>query len=164
MDHLGEHKRGMEIGRVLDKLRDRTSPIVHEQATIQEVIHAIIEFEHSRVLYVQNEMDELTGTISLGLLAKHVFSPSHVPRIHARLLIGMITTETAKDLMQKRPIFAVAHEDIGTVLKRMIEANVKEIPIVDEHRKIIGDVTMLDLLKFLLNSVGETERENDDGQ
>jgi CBS domain-containing protein len=122
-------------------------------------IHAMIQFEHSRVVYVQNETGELIGTISLGALAKHVFSPSHVPRIHARLLLSMITTETAKDMMQKKPVFAITHEDVGTVLKRMVESKVKEIPILDEHRKIVGDVTMLDLLKFLLNTVGDAEKE-----
>ena len=162
MGNLEEQKRSMEIGGLLFSLKERRPPIVQEHSTIQDVIHAMIRFEHSRVVYVQNETGELIGTISLGALAKHVFSPSHVPQIHARALIGMITTETAKDLMQKKPVFARKDEDVGTVLKRMVESNVKEIPIVDVHRKIVADVTMLDLLKFLFNTHGDTDKEESD--
>lgn len=160
MGNLEEQKRSMEIGGLLSSLKGRTPPIVQEHSTIQDVIHAMIQFEHSRVVYVQNKTGELIGTISLGRLAKHVFSPSHVPQIHARSLIGLITTETAKDLMQKKPVSAISHEHVGTVLKRMVQSNVKDIPIVDEHRKIIADVTMLDLLKFLFNSDGDKEKSD----
>ena len=135
-------------------------PIVLEHSTIQEVIRAMIRFEHSRVLYVVNEAGQLTGTISMGKLARHVFSRSHEAQIHARFLITMITAETAKDMMQKKPVFAKKEEEVGEILKRMIESNVKEIAILDDERKVIGDVTMIDLLKFLLNGGEQPEGED----
>ncbi len=163
MGNIEEQKRGMEIGSLLSGMKERKPPIVLEQSTIQDVINAMIRFPHSRVVYVQKETGELVGTISLGVLAKHVFSRSHEPQIHARALISMITTETAKDLMQKKPVFGIVHEAVGTLLKRMVASNVKEIPILDEHHKIVADVTMLDLLKFLLNTSQGTDNEGNDG-
>lgn len=157
MRNFGDQKRGIEIGRLLSSIKERTPPVVNEHSPIQNVIDAMIQFDHSRVVYVQDEAEKLSGTISLGALAKHVFSRSHEPQIHARVLISMITAETAKDIMQKKPVFALKNEKIGIVLKRMIESNVKEIPILDENRKVIGDITMLDLLKFLLTTVEESE-------
>jgi CBS domain-containing protein len=161
MENIENQKRGMEIGYLLSTLKERKPPIVLEHSTIQDVIHAMIQFDHSRIVYVQDELGKLSGTISLGTLAKHVFSRSHEPRIHARLLLSMITAETAKDIMQKRPVSAFKNEEVGNVLKRMIESNVKEIPILDEDRRVIGDITMLDLLKFLLTTVGESEGEGE---
>jgi CBS domain-containing protein len=72
----------------------------------------------------------------------------------------MITAETAKDMMQKKPVFAKKEEEVGEILKRMIESNVKEIAILDDERKVIGDVTMIDLLKFLLNGGEQSEGED----
>lgn len=163
MGNREEQKHGVEIRVLLSSLKGRKSPIVQEHSTIQDVIHAMIRFGHSRMVYVQNERGELIGTINLGVLAKHVFSPSHAPQIHARGLLSMITTETAKDMMQKKPVFAIPQEDVGTVLKRMVESNVKEIPILDEHRKILADVTLLDLLDFLLSTDKDAEKEERDG-
>lgn len=157
MGNFGDQKQGINIDRLLSSIKERKPPVVTEHATIQNVIDAMIQFDHSRVVYVQDEAGKLSGAISLGALAKHVFSRSHEPQIHARVLISMITAETAKDIMQKRPLFALQSEEVGNVLKRMIESNVKEIPILDEDRRVIGDITMLDLLKFLLTTVGESE-------
>lgn len=157
MGNFGDQKHGLEIGRLLSSIKERKPPVINEYSTIQHVIDAMIQFDHSRVVYVQDEAGKLCGAISLGALAKHVFSRSHEPQIHARVLISMITAETAKDIMQKRPVFALKNEEVGSVLKRMIESNAKEIPILDEERRVIGDITMLDLLKFLLPTVGESE-------
>ena len=165
MENFGEKKHGLEIGRLLSTIKWRKPPLVQEHSTIQKVIDAMIQFDHSRVVYVQDENGKLSGTISLGALAKHVFSRSHEPQIHARALISMMTAETAKDMMQKRPVFAMIHDDVGTVLRRMVESNVKEIPILDENQKIIADVTMIDLLKFLLRLAGnEDDKEEQDGE
>jgi len=66
-----------------------------------------------------------------------------------RSLMSMITTETAKDIMQKNPIFAREDEDVEVVIKKMIGKNVKEIAVLDEEKRVVADVTMIDLLKFL---------------
>lgn len=158
MGNFEEEKGGMQIARLVSGLKERGLPTIKEYSTIQEVIDAMIHFGHSRVLYVINEAGQLTGTISLGALAKHVFSQSHEPQIHPRFLISMITAETASDMMQKKPVFARKEEEVGTVLKRMIESNVKEIPVLGEDKELMGDVTMIDLLKFLLNTGEDSER------
>lgn len=160
MGNFDEQKRGMTIASLLSTLPSRTWPIVLEHSTIQEVIHAMIRSRHSRVLYVVNEAGQLTGTISLGELARHVFSQNHEVQIHARFLITMITTITAKDMMQKKPVFAKKEEEVEETLKRMIESNVKEMPIVDDEKKVIGDVTMIDFLKFLLNGIEQPGTED----
>ena len=63
--------------------------------------------------------------------------------------MGSITLETARHMMQKHPIFAREDEKLEDVLKRMVKSNVKEIAILDDEDRVIGDITMLDLLKFL---------------
>jgi len=139
----------MKIKEISVNLRGRDIPIVLESALIAEVIETMHRFHHSRLVYVVNESDELTGTISLGTIIRQVLSHKYEPKVHPRMILGMITHETARDIMLKKPVVAFEEEEVELVLKRMIDANVKEIAIISEDKKIIADVTMLDLLKML---------------
>jgi CBS domain-containing protein len=63
----------------------------------------------------------------------------------------MITAEKAKDIMQKSFLVTTEEEKVEVVLKRMIRTNAKEIPVLDKEKRVVADLTMVDLLKFLLN-------------
>lgn len=62
----------------------------------------------------------------------------------------MITSETAKDIMQKYPVVTTENELVGTMLKKMIRGNVKEIPVLDREKRVIANLTIVDLLQFLI--------------
>lgn len=148
---IGGKNRLVKIAEVLAALKGRKIPVISQELSVEEAIETIAQLPHSRLLYVVDADGKLTGTISLGNLVRHFFSRSHEPQVHPRFLISMITTETAKDIMERQPIFATEEEDIELVLKRMIGKNVKEIAVLDSEKKPIGDVTMIDLLKFLID-------------
>ena len=144
--------KSSKVSELVPLLKERRLPLIHEKATIKEVVDAMTSFEYSRLIYVVDDEGRLTGTISLGLLARYVFSPSHEPQIHPRHLIDMITVETAKDIMQKNTLVATEEEAVGSVLKRMIGANVKEIPVLDREKRVVADITIVDLLRSLFNA------------
>jgi len=139
----------MVISEIVVNLKDREIPTVSEESTIEEVMDTMHRFQHSRLVYIVNKENELTGTISLGMLVRHTLSHKFEPRIHPRRLIGMATHETAMDIMLKNPVTATEEEDVELVLKRMVDANVKEIGVLDKDGQLIADITMLDLLKAL---------------
>ena len=139
----------MQIKKITIHLKERNIPTVLETTLIKDVIKTMCRFLHSRLVYVVNESDELTGTISLGTIIRQVLSHTYEPKVHPRMLLGMVTHETAKDIMLKKPVVASEEEEVELVIKRMIDANVKEIAIIDNEKKITADITMLDLLKAL---------------
>ncbi len=139
----------MQIKKITIHLKERNIPTVLETTLIEDVIKTMCRFLHSRLVYVVNESDELTGTISLGTIIRQVLSHTYEPKVHPRMLLGMVTLETAKDIMLKKPVVASEEEEVELVIKRMIDANVKEIAIIDNEKKITADITMLDLLKAL---------------
>ena len=151
MTGIGEIRDSAKVTEVVALLKERKLPLIHEKANIEDVVDAMIRFEHSRLLYVVDDDRKLVGTISLGLLARHVFSTSHEPQIHPRILINMITAGTAKDIMQKNPVVTTEEEKVEIVLRRMIRTNVKEIPVLDKEKRDVAVITIVDLLKFLLN-------------
>jgi len=60
----------------------------------------------------------------------------------------MVVSETAGDFMQREPMFTIHSEDVEDVLQHMIDRNVKEIPILDDEKRVIADLTIVDLLKY----------------
>jgi CBS domain-containing protein len=147
-----DENRPVKIGEVLKTLKGREIPVVTEESSVEEAIHAIVRLPHSHLLYVVDNHKRLMGTISVANLVRHFFSRSHEPRIHPRHLISMITTETAKDIMERHPIFAMEDEEVEMVLKRMIEKNVEGIAVLDGKKRPVGDITMTDLLGFLIKT------------
>ena len=145
---LGDKK----VAELVAFLKGRRLPLIDQKANIEEIVTAMIHFEHSRLLYGVDHNEKLIGTISWGLLTRHVFSTSHDPQIHPRFIMSMITAETAKDIMQKNPLFITENELVETLLEKMIRSNVKEIPVIDREKRVIAYLTIVDLLRFLIKS------------
>ena len=150
MSLLDQKSSKIRIGEVIKGLEPRDFPVVPENASIEDVMSAIVNCRHSRMLNVVNDRQQLMGTISLDALIRHVFAQDHEPTIHARSLIGMLSRETAGDIMLEQPLYATTEEEIGVVTRRMLKANVKDIPVVDSDKRVIADITIVDLLQHLL--------------
>lgn len=140
----------LKLGDVIATVKGRGLPLVSEESTIRELIDVMVRYKHTRLLYVVDKDRKLLGTIALGLLVRHVFCQRHEPNVHPRHIMSMITTEMAKDIMQKKPISAAEDEDVDVVLKRMIQKNVKEIAVLDDQERVVADITMIDLLTFFM--------------
>ncbi len=135
-----------EIRDLLPDLQKRVLPLVNEMDTVDEIIDAYALSFHSRLIYVVDKDRKLIGIISLGNLLRHVFFHYHDSCMDTDNLINMAVSEHARDFTTGSTLTAEAHEDVETVLQRMIKYNVKEIPIVDENKRVIADLTMVDIL------------------
>ena len=145
-----EPKRREEIGRIADfveETRERKIPMVDEQATVSEIVDAFVASYHSRLLYVVDKEKRLKGVISLGNLIRHVFFSYHDSHVNSRNLISLAVSETARDFMQREPMFAVLSDNAEDVLQRMVSYNIKEIPVLDEENKVVADLTIIDFLE-----------------
>lgn len=74
---------------------------------------------------------------------------NHEPRIHSRRHLLWMAAEHASDLMNKRPLYTTPDEEPGILLQCMIASRAMELPVVDAEGRLVGDVTMVDLLHFL---------------
>jgi CBS domain-containing protein len=138
----------MKIKELLGIIEERELPLVREHDTIREVLKKMLKHPHTRLMYVVDKDGRCNGIISLGALVRHLFSSSFEPAVHARFLIPMITSETANDIMTRGLIYAIEEDEVEKVIKLMVKAAIKEIPILDGEKRIVGDITMLDLLKY----------------
>jgi CBS-domain-containing membrane protein len=139
--------RGSTIADVLHTMGHRTPPTIPEDATMPEIIHAFCRARHSRLLYVVDRTSILLGVISLGSLIRHEYPALHEPQVHTRRLLGSLQCETAGQIMQRKVVSARPTDSVDKVLKRMIQKNVKELPVIDSRHRVLADLTVVDLLE-----------------
>jgi len=134
------------IAEIIGVIGERRLATVSSKAGFPEIINAFSRAEHARLVYVMEENQHLIGVISLGNLAKHLLFHHNFKAIDNLHLISMATSETAADFIDRPVITAHLSEIIEPVLERMLTANIKEIPVVDDQGRLIGDLTLVDIL------------------
>ena len=149
MRQMSDERELCTVATLLESLPTRKLPLIAAAASIEEVVEAMLRFSHSRLLYVIDQDERLVGTISLGRLIRNVYYHNRIPQIHSRAIISMLTATSAEDIMQTSPITTTMTEEIAKVLRRMIELNIKEIAVVNNEKRVIGDLTIIDLLRFI---------------
>ena len=141
----------MKIGDVLHKIGNLPYLTIHIDCTLEEASKKISDIGHLRTIYVIGPEGRLQGILSLGELIRSLISAGHKPHFHARSLLTRITAKKAADIMDKYVVYARKEDDPNSVLERMIDNHIKEIPVVDEDKKIIANIGIIDLWKLIEN-------------
>jgi len=141
----------MKIGDVLHKIGNLPYLTIHIDCTLEEASRKIADVGHLRTIYVIGPEGRLQGILSLGELIRSLISAGHKPHFHARSLMARITAKKAADIMDKYVVCARKEDDPNSVLERMIDNHIKEIPVVDEDKKIIANIGIIDLWKLIEN-------------
>jgi CBS domain-containing protein len=145
----------MKISEVLECIGPREIPSIHLDSHIDEVIRIMANFIHTRLVYVVDKDKRLEGTISVGSLLRHIYPHHYEGKIHPHGILGRITAETARHIMDKRSITATLDETVDDVLRRMTSSGVKEIAVLDKNGRILGDITAIDLLRYYYMESGD---------
>ena len=135
------------VAELMIAIGQRQLAYVSSKAEIQEIISAFAKVEHARLVYVVDNEKRLSGVISLGNLSSHLFFHHCNKAIDNLHLISMATSETAADFVDRPTIAAHLSESIEPVLERMLSADIKEIPVLDETGHLVGDLTLVDILQ-----------------
>jgi len=139
----------MKIGDVLHKIGNLPYLTIHIDCTLEEASKKIADVRHLRTIYVLDHEGRLQGTLSLGELIRSMITAGHKPHFHARSLLARITAKKAADIMDKYVVYARKENDLNSVLERMIDNHIKEIPVVDEDKKIIVNIGIIDLWNLI---------------
>lgn len=140
----------IKISDIVDELKKSKAPVIRENTPIDQVLDEIINQDSNWVLYVVDDNNRFKGTITLDEIAGHVFAMNHEHRIHPRRIMDMVTSEDVDHIMKKQPPYVIESDDIGEVIKKMVKSNMKHLALVDEDKKIICDISMVDIIKCLI--------------
>ena len=139
----------MKISEVLDKIGDMPYIAISGDCALNEATEKIRGLQQLRSIYVVDKQGRLQGTLSIGVLIREVISAQHKHHFGVRPLLTMITSETAADIMNKHVIYAQKDDDLEKILDQMVHYNIKEIPVVDEDKRIVANVGILDLWRLV---------------
>jgi CBS-domain-containing membrane protein len=142
----------IKISDIIEEIKNNKAPVVREDTPIEKVLEEVIIQDSNRVLYVVDDENHLKGTITLNEVARQIFSMSHEHRVHSRRIMDMVTAEDVGHIMKKRPPYALDSDDIGEIVKKMVKSNMKHLALVDENKKIICDLSMVDIIKYMVEA------------
>ncbi|MFB4165635.1 CBS domain-containing protein [Alteribacillus sp. JSM 102045] len=102
-----------------------------------------------RSIYVVDENYKLVGIITLKEILKAIAVQKNIKtgkRFSKGKFLGYIKNEsTAQDIMHP-PISVRLSDSIENTLAVMIQNNMEELPVVDEHQTLLGDVNAFEFI------------------
>ena len=140
----------MQIGEALEKIEKLPYLAIPRDLTLEEIAARIDDLRQVRGIYVIDDQGRLQGTLSLGAIIRNFIAARRKPRLfHTRSLLASITSEKVADIMDKYVIYARREDDLEATVDRMVQTNIKEIPVVDEVGRIIANIGLFDLWQLM---------------
>ena len=98
---------------------------------IEEIIRQSEEMEEFYTIYVVDDADILQGVLSI----------KNIIKAHADAKV--------RDLVKPDPVYVMAELDQEEVAKLISQYNLTTIPVVDEHMKLLGRITVDDIIDVM---------------
>ena len=124
----------------------QNASIVGEEDSLLKVAEEIVGDPRTRSVYVVDRNGSLKGIIPVIELIQYLYY-NYIPKeyIFYRFPLALSGESNAKDIMLP-PVYVYDKDSITDALKKMFKNNLKEIPVVDDNMKIIGDLNILELI------------------
>lgn len=139
----------MKVSEAVTQVEGLPYMEVGGEVTLEEISDRIQDQRQVRGIYVVDDNRRLIGAVSLGVLIRHLTAARRQPLFHVRSLLSRLTSTNVVDLMERNVVCAREDEELDQVLDRMIRRNIKEIPVVDEERRIKAVLSLLDLWRLV---------------
>ena len=130
----------------------RAMATVAPDANLKEVVKAMVKGLRRRVVYVVDNEMKLQGCITLKNLKDIVFSHFLSKKLEDALVLSeenmeLFAFDKAAQVMESD--VPVCHEDdkLHEVLEWMMEADLLDVAVLDQHDKLVADLDVLDLLE-----------------
>ncbi|OCC15171.1 hypothetical protein DBT_1291 [Dissulfuribacter thermophilus] len=138
----------LKIVDILNSIPMHPYALLHATEPIEYVKRRLEQFEVLRNLYVIDNEERLIGYVSLGRLIRYLTSTRRKTSFHYHTLLEYVSAKTVLDLMEEDIVFARKMDLAEDVLHKMIWRGIKEVPVIDEGRRVISNVGILDLWRF----------------
>jgi len=132
--------------KVKDVMQTTTSalPCVDENAAVEQVFSLLMKNDYVWVVDSKDPkqiLGVITESDTIALLSPPVTSLQTFDKPDSHSLQFGVPL-TAKEIMSKNPITASPEETIRDVIAKMKEHKVKQLPVVDHHGMLLGDITL----------------------
>ncbi len=122
---------------------------VSEDEPIYEAVKRIAASREITIACVVDREDKLKGLLTpkdiLGALEVRDFGGIRSRFFTGHEVLHLLTSRYAKDIMSA-PVSVKADNEVWEAINTMLDHGVYELPVVDEHMKVMGAITYFDIL------------------
>jgi|GEM_PF-6611452 len=128
--------------------------VMKKNNTINESINKLVEYPDKNYIYIEDEHNKLIGALNLERILNFFFYISNRD-FNCQLKVDNIIFNTNSfiidDLMEDNPNYVFMNSLLKDVIKEMLLNNRLQVPIVDFDRRIIGEITFLNIIRIFNN-------------
>ena len=143
----------MRLRDVLDEVKDHPYLTVPEDMELDRLAQLLQEQPGVRSIYVLDTDGRLAGAVSPGRLIRILTASRHSGEFTPRRLMKCITCHHVRDIMTPKLIYASPDNGLDEVVDKMIQGNIKEIPVLDSSGKLLKNPGLLELWSKMESSV-----------
>ncbi len=99
-----------------------------------------------RDIYIVSSQGTLLGFIRHRRLAQIMLS-EQLPTQSGHQLIERVSGGSARELMEADFVCAHPGEELDNVLNQMLEFEVEDMPVLDDRRRIVGNINLTQVLR-----------------
>jgi CBS domain-containing protein len=122
---------------------------VSEDETIHEAVKKIAASRRTTIASVVDREGKLKGLLTprdiLEALEVREFGGVRSSFFAGHEVLHLLTSKYAKDIMSA-PVSVKADNEVWEAINTMLDHGVYELPVVDEHMKVMGAITFFDIL------------------
>ena len=145
------------VGDIRELVVSEASTIGPE-AEIPELLEKMIEDPRSRHLYVVDESGVLRGAVRLNCLTEYLFPYTTISVSESFPSLSRLLTQFAarkvSDIMNPAPRSVDDSVLVPDAVKIMWEEKINELPVVDEKRRLIGELNLSEIIAAYLGKTG----------
>jgi CBS domain-containing protein len=135
------------------------TPFMEENADCAEFLNKLSVRAHA---WIVNNTEEMKV---VGVVTEHDMLRSMIPPAHKKeVLFGSPKTEifclkesVVRDIMAYNPVVCSPQETVADVLKKFSSFNIRRMAVVDENRRLLGEITIQLLVRHLRHTLANTE-------
>jgi len=116
-------------------------------AAITTIVRAFVTRPSLHHVCVVDTDGRLLGLVNRKRLFASIFSHYVAADSRVSSLLQLHTAETSGDIMFTEVMTTNEQEEIGDVISRMIAKKIREMPVLDEHGRVIGFLSLLMLMQ-----------------
>ena len=112
----------------------------------EAIAETFLSHPHLRDIYVVSPEGAVLGFIRHRRLAQILLS-EYLPIQSSHQIIERVSGGSARELMEADFVSAHPDEQLDNVLNQMLEYEVEDMPVLDNRRRIVGNINLTEVLR-----------------
>lgn len=151
----------LTVGKFMNSLSHEVDlPTVAAGSSLQEVVRVMVKNHRRHIIYVVDSDNKLKGMISLDDLKDIIFRYYLNGKLEDAMVVTeyieeLFLSEKAEDVMSKDIVFCRKNEPLHDVIARMVQHDIKYLPLIDMEGRVVSELDILDVLELWLKEEEE---------